>query len=56
MADSGIFRLPQLQGWQRESIMVAAAFMRERYGNPPSGPSAKMNSAAGMMSRSGELA
>jgi hypothetical protein len=42
MADSGIFRLPQLQGWQRESIMAAAAFVREKYGNPPSDARAKL--------------
>ena len=36
MADSGIFRINPLQGWQREAILKAAALMREKYGNPPS--------------------
>lgn len=35
MADSGIFRINPLQGWQREAILKAAAFLREQYGNPP---------------------
>ena len=35
MADSGIFRINPLQGWQREAILKAAAFIREKYGNPP---------------------
>jgi hypothetical protein len=35
MADSGIFRINPLQGWQREAILKAAAFLREKYGNPP---------------------
>ena len=42
MADSGIFRLSPLQGWQRESILAAASFLRERFGNPPSDPRAKI--------------
>jgi hypothetical protein len=41
MADSGIFRLAPLQGWQRESILAAASFLRERFGNPPSDARAK---------------
>lgn len=36
MADSGIFRINPLQGWQREAILKAAAFLREKHGNPPS--------------------
>ncbi|MEW6321849.1 MAG: hypothetical protein AB1635_12295 [Acidobacteriota bacterium] len=35
MADSGVFRLPPLSGWQREAVMAAAAFLREQHGNPP---------------------
>jgi hypothetical protein len=35
MADSGIFRINPIQGWQREAILKAAAFLREQYGNPP---------------------
>lgn len=42
MAESGIFRLATLQGWQRESILAAAAFFREQYGNPPSNARAKV--------------
>jgi hypothetical protein len=41
MADSGIFRINPLQGWQREAILKAAAFLREKYGNPPSDQSAR---------------
>ena len=41
MADSGIFRINPLQGWQREAILKAAAFLREKYGNPPSDPNAR---------------
>lgn len=36
MADSGIFRINPLQGWQREAILKAAALLREKFGNPPS--------------------
>ena len=42
MADSGIFRQAPLQGWQRENIMAAASFLRERFGNPPSDARAKV--------------
>ena len=35
MADSGIFRINPLQGWQREAILKAAQLMRDRFGNPP---------------------
>ena len=35
MADSGVFRINPLQGWQREAIMKAAQLLRDRYGNPP---------------------
>jgi hypothetical protein len=41
MGDSGIYRLPQLQGWQREHIMAAASFLRSRFGNPPGDPGAR---------------
>ena len=34
-ADSGIFRINPLQGWQREAILKAAQLLRERFGNPP---------------------
>lgn len=40
-ADSGIFRINPLQGWQREAILKAAAVMREKYGNPPSDAAVK---------------
>jgi hypothetical protein len=40
MADSGAFRLSPLQGWQRDAILKAASFLREKYGNPPSDPAA----------------
>lgn len=42
MADSGIFRLTPLQGWQRDAILRAASFIREKHGNPPSDASARM--------------
>ena len=42
MAESGVFRLPPMQGWQRDSILAAASFLREQYGNPPSNPRAKV--------------
>jgi hypothetical protein len=42
MAESGIFRLATLQGWQRENILAAASFLREQYGNPPSNARAKV--------------
>jgi hypothetical protein len=35
MADSSVFRINPLQGWQREAIMKAAQLIREKYGNPP---------------------
>lgn len=35
MADSGVFRINPLQGWQREAILKAAQLIRERFGNPP---------------------
>ena len=35
MADSGVFRINPLQGWQREAILKAAQLLRERFGNPP---------------------
>ena len=42
MADSGIFRINPLQGWQREAILKAAALMREKFGNPPSDTAVRM--------------
>ena len=42
MADSGIFRLTPLQGWQRDAILKAASFLRAQYGSPPSDPSARL--------------
>jgi C4-dicarboxylate-specific signal transduction histidine kinase len=35
MADSGVFRINPLQGWQREAILKAAQLLRDRFGNPP---------------------
>lgn len=35
MADSGIFRINPLQGWQRDAILKAAQLIRDRFGNPP---------------------
>jgi hypothetical protein len=35
MADSGIFRINPLLGWQRDAILKAAAFLQEQYGKPP---------------------
>ena len=32
MADSGIFRINPLQGWQRDAILKAAQLLRERFG------------------------
>jgi C4-dicarboxylate-specific signal transduction histidine kinase len=34
MADSGVFRINPLQGWQREAILKAAQLMRDKFGNP----------------------
>ena len=41
MADSGIFRINPLQGWQRDAILKAAQLIRDRFGNPPIDPPAK---------------
>ena len=41
MADSGIFRINPLQGWQRDAILKAAQFIRDRFGNPPVDAGAK---------------
>lgn len=41
MADSGIFRINPLQGWQRDAILKAAQLIRDRFGNPPADPVAK---------------
>ena len=32
MADSGIFRINPLQGWQRDAILKAAHFLQDRFG------------------------
>jgi len=42
MADTGVFRINPLQGWQREAILKAAALLREKFGNPPSDPAARV--------------
>lgn len=42
MADSGIFRINPLQGWQRDAILKAAQLIRDRFGNPPVDPIAKL--------------
>lgn len=41
MADSGVFRINPLQGWQREAILKAAQLLRDRFGNPPADPQAR---------------
>ncbi len=41
MADSGIFRINPLPGWQRDAILKAAQLIRDRFGNPPVDPVAK---------------
>lgn len=41
MADSGIFRINPLQGWQRDAILKAAQLIRDRFGNPPVDPQAR---------------
>jgi hypothetical protein len=33
MADSGIFRINPLQGWQRDAILKAAQLLRDRFGD-----------------------
>jgi C4-dicarboxylate-specific signal transduction histidine kinase len=35
MADSGVFRINPLQGWQREAVLKAAQLLRDRFGSPP---------------------
>ena len=43
MADtSGVFRINALQGWQREAILKAAQLLRDRFGNPPADPQARL--------------
>jgi hypothetical protein len=42
MADSGIFRINPLQGWQRDAVLKAAQLIRERFGNPPADPAARI--------------
>jgi hypothetical protein len=42
MADSGVFRINPLQAWQREAILKAAQLLRDRFGNPPADPQARV--------------
>lgn len=42
MADSGVFRINPLQAWQREAILKAASYLREKFGNPPADPAARL--------------
>lgn len=35
MADSGMFRTPALQGWQRTNVVAAANALREQIGRSP---------------------
>ena len=42
MAESGIFRINPLQGWQREAVLKAAALLRDKFGNPPSDAGARL--------------
>ena len=35
MADSGIFRMPPLQGWQRTNVVAAANCLREQIARTP---------------------
>ena len=35
MADSGIFRTPPLQGWQRANVVAAANYLREQLARAP---------------------
>src|SRR5690349_12579938 len=43
MADSSsVFRINPLQGWQREAILKAAQLLRDRFGNPPADPQARV--------------
>jgi len=42
MADSGIFRINPLQSWQRDAILKAAQLLRDRFGNPPVDPQARL--------------
>ena len=42
MADSGVFRINPLQGWQREAILKAAQLLRDKFGNPPVDAQARM--------------
>lgn len=41
MADSGIFRINPLAGWQRDAILKASQLIRDRFGNPPVDPLAR---------------
>ena len=39
---TGSFRINPLQGWQREAILKAAQLLREKFGNPPVDPQARL--------------
>lgn len=38
MAESGMFRTPALQGWQRTNVVVAANYLREQLARTPEDP------------------
>jgi hypothetical protein len=38
MPESGIFRVPPLQGWQRANVIAAANCLREQLGRTPDDP------------------
>lgn len=38
MAESGMFRTPALQGWQRANVVAAANYLRELLGQNPDDP------------------
>ena len=42
MAESGIFRINPLQGWQRDAVLKAAALLREKFGTPPADSAARL--------------
>ena len=41
MADSGVFRMNPLQGWQRDAILKAAQLLRDKFGDPPADAEAR---------------
>ena len=38
MADTGMFRTPALQGWQRTNVIAAANYLREQLARTPDDP------------------